>query len=399
MKDYLLIGMLVLLSGISWAQCATGTPGTNCTGPLNVQPQAGNTGQSAITFVDLGLPAPAPGGGQYTLSIASGILQESDNGNSYHSLVGPFGPQGPQGATGPAGPQGAQGAQGPSGATGPSGPIGATGVAGAVGAQGLIGLTGPAGPAGATGTAGPAGAQGLIGLTGPAGPAGATGAVGPAGAQGLIGLTGPAGPAGATGAVGPAGVQGLTGPIGPSGPIGATGAPGAVGAQGLIGLAGPAGLAGASGTPGAVGAQGTIGAAGPAGPQGPPGTLAAPPDYSFYYGENGFRAVVGSNEVGGTIDRDQIDMLSATSVRFVITMASSVLPSGSYAEAEYTPDGTNWYPLSGEVPVTSPNGTYTSGWQGMPTGANGDYLVRTIVFNAGTTTAQVGVRQLHLQFK
>ncbi len=375
MKDYLLIGMLVLLSGISWAQCATGTPGTNCTGPLNVQPQAGNTGQSAITFVDLGLPAPAPGGGQYTLSIASGILQESDNGNSYHSLVGPFGPQGPQGATGPAGPQGAQGAQGPSGATGPSGPIGATGVAGAVGAQGLIGLTGPAGPAGATGTAGPAGAQGLIGLTGPAGPAGATGAVGPAG------------------------VQGLTGPIGPSGPIGATGAPGAVGAQGLIGLAGPAGLAGASGTPGAVGAQGTIGAAGPAGPQGPPGTLAAPPDYSFYYGENGFRAVVGSNEVGGTIDRDQIDMLSATSVRFVITMASSVLPSGSYAEAEYTPDGTNWYPLSGEVPVTSPNGTYTSGWQGMPTGANGDYLVRTIVFNAGTTTAQVGVRQLHLQFK
>ena len=109
--------------------------------------------------------------------------------------------------------------------------------------------------------------------------------------------------------------------------------------------------------------------------------------------------VRGTNEVGGTFDRDQIDMLSATSVRFVITMATSVLRSGSYAEAEYTPDGTSWYPLSGEVPVTSPNGTYTSGWQGMPTGANGDYVVRIIVFNAGTTTAQVGVRQLHLQFK
>ena len=324
MKNYLLIGMLVLLSGTSWAQCASGTPGTNCTGPLNVQPQAGNTGQSAITFVDLGLPVPAPGGGQYTLSIASGILQESDNGNSYHSLVGPFGPQG---ATGPAGPQGSPGAQGPSGPTGPAGPIGATGVAGAVGAQGLVGHTGPAGPAGATG------------------------------------------------------------------------APGAVGAQGLIGLAGPAGLAGATGTTGAIGAQGTIGAAGPAGPQGPPGTLAAPPDYSFYYGEAGFKALVGTNEVGGTFDRDQIDMLSATSVRFVITMATSVLRSGSYAEAEYTPDGTSWYPLSGEVPVTSPSGTYTSGWQGMPTGANGDYLVRVIVFNAGTTAAQVGVRQLHLQFK
>ncbi len=348
MKNYLLIGMLVLLSGTSWAQCATGTPGTNCTGPLNVQPQAGNTGQSAITFVDLGLPVPAPGGGQYTLSIASGILQESDNGNSYHSLVGPFGPQG---ATGPAGPQGTQGAQGPSGPTGPSGPIGATGAAGTVGAQGLTGPIGPSGPIGATGATGPVGAQGFTGLTGPAGPAGATGA------------------------------------------------PGAVGAQGLIGLAGPAGLAGATGTTGAVGAQGTLGAVGPAGPQGPPGTLAAPPDYSFYYGEAGFKALVGTNEVGGTFDRDQIDMLSATSVRFVITMATSVLRSGSYAEAEYTPDGTSWYPLSGEVPVTSPSGTYTSGWQGMPTGANGDYLVRVIVFNAGTTAAQVGVRQLHLQFK
>ena len=348
MKNYLLIGMLVLLSGTSWAQCASGTPGTNCTGPLNVQPQAGNTGQSAITFVDLGLPVPAPGGGQYTLSIASGILQESDNGNSYHSLVGPFGPQG---ATGPAGPQGTQGAQGPSGPTGPSGPIGATGAAGTVGAQGLTGHIGPSGPIGATGATGPVGALGFTGLTGPAGPAGATGA------------------------------------------------PGAVGAQGLIGLAGPAGLAGATGTTGAVGAQGTLGAVGPAGPQGPPGTLAAPPDYSFYYGEAGFKALVGTNEVGGTFDRDQIDMLSATSVRFVITMATSVLRSGSYAEAEYTPDGTSWYPLSGEVPVTSPSGTYTSGWQGMPTGANGDYLVRVIVFNAGTTAAQVGVRQLHLQFK
>ena len=426
MKNYSSIGMLVLLSGISWAQCATGTPGTNCSGPLNVQPQSGNTGQSAITFVDLGLPVPAPGGGQYTLSIAGGILQESDNGNSYHSLVGSFGPQG---ATGPAGPQGTQGAQGPTGLTGPSGsagaigatgpvgaqgttgsagpsgPAGTTGAAGPVGAQGLTGLTGPSGPAGATGAAGPVGAQGLTGLTGPSGPAGATGAVGPVGVQGLTGLTGPSGPAGATGATGPVGVQGLAGPIGPSGLTGATGAAGPVGAQGLTGPIGPSGPAGAigaigpAGATGLAGAQGTLGATGPAGPQGPPGSLAAPPDYSFYNGDSGFKAVVGSNEVGGTFDRDQIDMLSATSVRFVITMAASVLPSGSYAEAEYTPDGTNWYALSGEVPVTSPDGTYTSGWQGLPTGANGDYLVRTIVFNAGTTAAQVGVRQLHLQFK
>jgi len=269
MKHYLLIGMLSLVSGISWAQCATGNPGTNCSGPLSVQPQSGNTGQSAITLVDLGLPVPTPAGGQYTLSIAGGILQESDNGNSYHSLVGPPGPQGLKGATGPAGPQGAQGPQGSTGAAGSAGP---------------------------------------------------------------------------------------------------------------------------------AGAQGAQGAAGPQGPQGPAGALAAPPDYILYYG-TGFKTGVGTSEIGGSLNRDQIDMSNATTVRFVITIATAVLPSGSYAQAEYTPDGTNWYALSGEVPVTTPNGTYSSGWQGLPTGANGDYMVRIVVYNAATIATQVGFRQMHLQFK
>jgi hypothetical protein len=108
---------------------------------------------------------------------------------------------------------------------------------------------------------------------------------------------------------------------------------------------------------------------------------------------------VGTSEVGNSLDRNQIDMLSATSVRFVLTITTSVLPSGSHAQAEYTPDGTNWYALSGEVPVTTPSGIYSSGWQGLPTGADGDYVVRIVVFNAGTSAAQVGLRQLHLQFK
>ena len=68
-------------------------------------------------------------------------------------------------------------------------------------------------------------------------------------------------------------------------------------------------------------------------------------------------------------------------------------------QAEYTPDGTNWFPLSGEVPVTTPNELTSSGWQGLPTGANGDYVVRIVVLNAGTVAAQIGLRQLHLQFK
>jgi hypothetical protein len=104
-------------------------------------------------------------------------------------------------------------------------------------------------------------------------------------------------------------------------------------------------------------------------------------------------------EVGGTFDRDQIDMTNATSVRFVVTIGAVTLPSGSYARAEYTPDATNWYPLSAEVPVTTPNGLYTSGWQGLPNAANGDYVVRIVVYNAGSVAAQIGLRQLHLQFK
>ena len=251
MKDYLLIGMLSLLSGISAAQCTTGNPGTSCSGPLNVQPQAGNSTQSAITLVDLGLAVPAPAVGQYTLSIAGGMLQESDNGNSYHSLVGPPGPQGPKG---------------PAGATGPAGP------------------------------------------------------------------------------------QGAPGPTGPQGP------------------------------------------------QGPAGTSTVPSDYNFSC-PSGFKAGVGSSEVGGSLNRDLIDMSNATAVRLVITLATSVLPSGSYARAEYTPDGANWYALSGEAPVTTPSGLYSSGWQGLPTGANGDYVVRIVVFNAGASAAQAGLRQLHLQFK
>jgi len=250
MKRYLFIAILSL-SGISWAQCSSGQSGTNCSGPLNVQPQPGNTAQSAITLIDLGLPLPSPTGGQYTLSIASGMILESDNGNSYHSLVGASGPPGQNGATGPTGSNGSQGPQGPTGSEGPPGPI---------------------------------------------------------------------------------------------------------------------------------------------------GTSAAPPDYSFYYGP-GFVAAAGTSEIGNSFDRDQIDMTNALSVRFLITLANSVLTAESYAQAEYTPDGVNWYALSGEVPVTTPTGMYSSGWASLPSGANGDYLVRIVVNNASDSAAELGVRQLHLQFR
>jgi hypothetical protein len=338
MRNYLSVAMLSLLSGISWAQCTTGTPGTNCTGPLSVQPQSGNNTQSAITLVDIGLPGLPPTAGQYTLSIAGGMIVESDNGSNYHSLMGPPGPPGATGTTGTTGATGATGSQGA------VGPIGATGPQGAQGLQGLPGAVGPVGPAGAQG---PAGAPGPQGGAGPIGPQGAQGQQGPAGA------VGPAGPVGAQGPAGAQGPQGAAGPIGPQG------------------------------------AQG---------PQGPPGSMAAPSDYSFYYG-TGYKAGVGTNEVGGSSDRNQIDMSNATAVRFVLTMGPAALPSGSYAQAEYTPDGTNWYALSDQVPVTTANGISMSGWSGLPTGANGDHVVRIVVLNAGTIAAQIGLRQLHLQFK
>ena len=122
-----LIANLCLASGISWAQCTTGSPGPNCSGSLSGQPPTGNTRQSAITLVDLGLPVPAAVVGLYTLSIASGILEESDNGNKYHSLVGPPGTQGSQGTAGPAGPAGARGVTGSVGAPGSQGSQGPQG--------------------------------------------------------------------------------------------------------------------------------------------------------------------------------------------------------------------------------------------------------------------------------
>jgi hypothetical protein len=126
--------------------------------------------------------------------------------------------------------------------------------------------------------------------------------------------------------------------------------------------------------------------------------MATPSDYNFYYG-TGYKAAVGSAEVGGTSDRNQIDMTNVISVRCIATIGPAALPSGSYAQAEYTPDGTNWFPLSGQVPVTTPNGLYLSSWQGLPTGANSDYVVRIVVLNAGTVAAQLGLKQVHLQFK
>jgi hypothetical protein len=149
--------------------------------------------------------------------------------------------------------------------------------------------------------------------------------------------------------------------------------------------------------PGSIGGTGA-GPAGTPGPQGPPGALAVPNDYNFS-GWGWYKAEAGTSEFGNSLDRNQIDMLSATAVRLVITVGPDVLPSGSYAQAEYTPDGSHWFELSGDVPVTTANGIVSTGWSGLPTGANGDYVVRIVVFNAGARATQCSIYQLHLQFE
>jgi hypothetical protein len=254
MKHFLLLCTVNLLVGISWAQCTTGSPGTNCSGPLNLQPPPNNSAQSAITLVDLGLPAPAPTAGQYKLSISRGMILESDNGAGYHSLVGPQGPPG---------------GQGPPGAQGPEGP------------------------------AGPAGEQGAKGSTGP---------------------------------------------------------------------------------------------------QGPAGIMPAPADYNFS-GWGSFSANVGWSEIGYALYRNQIDMTNASMVRLVITLGRNVLPEGSFAQGQYTPDGSNWFALSGQVPLTTPFGLYSSNWRGLSASANGDYMVRLVTFSSATEVTAISLYQMHLQFK
>ena len=173
MKKLSMIAVFVaMMSVLSAAQCTSGQSGTNCPGPLTVSPQTGNTQQSAIILVDIGLTAPPPAAKQYILSIVNGSIQESDNTGTYHTLVGP---QGPAGATGATGAAGAQGPQGPQGQTGPQGPQGPNG------SQGDQGPQGPQGPQGA---------QGQPGQTGPTGPTGATGSTGPQGPPGIPGTPG-----------------------------------------------------------------------------------------------------------------------------------------------------------------------------------------------------------------
>lgn len=73
--------LLFLATGMAAAQCAQGTNGTNCNSPLNV---SGSTAaQSSVGLTDNGAAPPEPTISQYWLSINSGTLRLSSNGQPY----------------------------------------------------------------------------------------------------------------------------------------------------------------------------------------------------------------------------------------------------------------------------------------------------------------------------
>jgi collagen triple helix repeat protein len=119
-----------ILSTIAAAQCtpAVPGPGTNCAGPVFVQPPPNNTTQTYAILVDMSLPAPAPAATKYILSIVNGTIQESDNGGTYHTLKGDKGDPGLPGLNGRDGVNGTNGTTGATGATGLQGIQGIPGV-------------------------------------------------------------------------------------------------------------------------------------------------------------------------------------------------------------------------------------------------------------------------------
>ena len=79
MKQVIIV--MFMATGIALAQCGSGTSGTNCNSPLNV---SGSTAaQSSVGLTDNGADPPAPAPTQYWLSISSGTIRLSANGQPY----------------------------------------------------------------------------------------------------------------------------------------------------------------------------------------------------------------------------------------------------------------------------------------------------------------------------
>lgn len=356
MKKSVLFLFPIIISALSVAQCAPGGSGTTCTGTLTVSPQSGNTTQSAIVLSDLGQALPSPASGNYILSISNGVLQESDNGGSYHSLAGAPGPQGPQGQQGPAGAAGTV-AVGTTTtlSSGSKATVSNSGTSNAA----VLNFGIPQGAAGAQGKAATIAVGSVTTL-----------------ASGSVATVANSGTANA--AVLNFGIP--------------QGSPGVNGQNGRDGNGVPAG--GSSGQLLVKRSNGDFDTQWINTPQ------VMPFDYTLRYATGGYKAPVGLAEVGLAYCRDLIDMSGVSQVRLIIIMGASSLSPGSYAIAQYSTDlGQTWNNLSPQVTASTGEATLSSGWGPLPTGANGDYLVRLAVYNAGSATATIGLQNAHLQFR
>src|SRR6516165_8254807 len=73
--------IVFIVTGMTAAQCGSGTSGTNCNSPLNV---SGSTAaQSSVGLTDNGAEPPTPAPTQYWLSISNGTIRLSANGQPY----------------------------------------------------------------------------------------------------------------------------------------------------------------------------------------------------------------------------------------------------------------------------------------------------------------------------
>jgi len=108
-----------------------------------------------------------------------------------------------------------------------------------------------------------------------------------------------------------------------------------------------------------------------------------------------FSQTVSAGSVGYTPAFTQIDMTLPQQVRLVVS--STTTTANCTVQAQYY-NGTSWANLTNTIAVTGAT-VLTTGWASIPSSANGDYQIRLAITNAGTTSANVGLRSAMLQFK
>lgn len=108
-----------------------------------------------------------------------------------------------------------------------------------------------------------------------------------------------------------------------------------------------------------------------------------------------FSETVGAGGVSYTAALTQIDMTLPQKVRLVVSSTTST--PNCTVQAQYY-NGTSWASLTDAITLNSA-AVHTTGWDTLPSAANGDFQIRLAITNSGTASASVGLRSATLQFK